>query len=170
MLHGIIFARKADGLNSDPHDDFDDEVHSYFATGTGLQELYISPDLLNEQNWDSLADAAKWARRHAATLRDSHWIGGDPVRLQVYGWASWSPGDAILALRNPSDRAQLYVLELGQALELPEAASTTWNATPAFGARHARRLRTDVALKIRLRPFEVVVWDLSPASPARIAK
>jgi len=169
MLHGIIFARKANGLNSDPHDDFGDEVHSYFATGTGLQELYVSPDLLSEQNWDTLATAAKWARGHAATLRDSHWIGGDPARLQVYGWASWSPGDAILALRNPSDRPQFYVLDLRQALELPASAPTLWNATPAFGAREARRLRADGTLKIELRPFEVIVWDLAPAPPRRLA-
>jgi hypothetical protein len=69
MLHGIIFARQANGLSSDPNDDFGDEVHSYFATGTGLQELYISPDLLSDRNWNTLAEAAKWARQHAATLQ-----------------------------------------------------------------------------------------------------
>ncbi len=170
MLHGIIFARQAEGLSSDPDDDFGDEVHSYFATGTGLQELYVSPDLLSEQNWNTLADAAKWARQHAATLRDSHWVGGDPARLQVYGWASWSPGQAILALRNPSDRPQVYILDLGAALELPPGTPPTWQAAPAFGERHERMLRTEAPLRIELRPFEVLVWDLAPASPGRIAK
>jgi len=56
----------------------------------------------------------------------------------VYGWASWSPGDAILALRNPSDRPQIYILALRQAPELPASEPTLWNATPAFGARQAR--------------------------------
>jgi hypothetical protein len=167
MLHGIIFARQAHSLNTDPNDDFGDEVHSYFATGTGLQEMYISPALLSEKNWDTLADAAKWARAHAATLRDSHWIGGDPARLQVYGWASWSPGHAIVSLRNPSDHPQRYVFDLGEALELPSGTPYIWTAVPAFGARSPRILRADVPLSIELRPFEVLVWDLAPAPGGR---
>lgn len=163
MLHGIIYARKARGLNTDPHHDFADEVHSYFATGTGLQEMYISPDLLTEQNWDTLAGAAKWARANAVTLRDSHWIGGDPARLEVYGWASWSPGHAIVSLRNPSDQPQEFKLELQQALELPAGEAGVWRARPAFGAGQARTLRAGTAQTVRLKPFEVLVWDLLPA-------
>ena len=49
MLHGIIYARHAQGLDKDPGQDFADEAWSYFASGTGLQELYISPDLLSDQ-------------------------------------------------------------------------------------------------------------------------
>jgi hypothetical protein len=129
--------------------------------------LYISPDLLSTRNWDTLADAAKWARRHAVTLRDSHWVGGDPARLQVYGWASWSPGHAILALRNPSDQPQVYVLQLGEALELPLGSPTTWNATPAFGAGRVRRLRTRAPVRIELRPFEVLVWELTASTASK---
>jgi hypothetical protein len=43
MLHGMIFARYAERLGSDPGHDFPDEVHSYFGTGTQLQEMYITP-------------------------------------------------------------------------------------------------------------------------------
>lgn len=163
MLHGMIYARKAKGLNTDPGNDFPDEVHSYFATGTGLQEMYISPDLLSEQNWDTLAGAAKWARANAVTLRDSHWIGGDPARLDVYGWASWSPGRAIVTLRNPSDQPQQFKLELKQALELPQGEAGVWSARPAFGPGQPRTIRSDAAQTVLLKPFEVLVWDLLPA-------
>ncbi len=62
MLHGLIYARHAIGLSSDRKGDFAAEVHSYFASGTGLQELYVSPDLLDAKQWDLIAAAAKWAR------------------------------------------------------------------------------------------------------------
>ena len=104
MLHGIVFAKQAEGLTDDPGGDFANEVHSYFGTGTQLQELYITPSLLTAANWDVLAEAAKWSRRNAATLVDTHWVGGDPRWLEVYGWAAWSPQKAILTLRNPSAR------------------------------------------------------------------
>ena len=43
MLHGLIYARYAERLGNDPSHDFPDEVHSYFGTGTQLQEMYIHP-------------------------------------------------------------------------------------------------------------------------------
>lgn len=52
MLHGIIYAREADELATDPGHDFADEVHSYFGGGTELQELYITPSLLTSADWD----------------------------------------------------------------------------------------------------------------------
>ena len=42
MLHGLIFARYAERLGNEPGHDFPDEVHSYFGTGTQLQEMYIT--------------------------------------------------------------------------------------------------------------------------------
>jgi hypothetical protein len=42
----------------------------------GLQELYVSPDLLSNDDWNTIAAAAKWARTQADVLRDSHWVGG----------------------------------------------------------------------------------------------
>ena len=163
MLHGIVYARKARGLNVDPFDDFAAEVHTYFASGTGLQELYVSPDLLTERNWDDLAAAAKWARANALTLRDSHWIGGDPARLQVYGWAAWSPGKALVTLRNPSDKAQDFALDVGAALELPVQEARTWRATPAWAKAAPIALTAGRLATIHLAPFQVLVLELAPA-------
>jgi hypothetical protein len=164
MLHGIVLARKAQGLDTDPGHDFADEVWSYFATGTGLQEMYVSPDHLADADWDTLATAAKWARAHAEVLRDSHWIGGDPARDQVYGWASWSPGRAVIALRNPSDRAQAFDVDPATALELPAGTPHAWGISVQHGSTTTapRELVAGTATHVQLAPFEVLVWDLSP--------
>jgi hypothetical protein len=165
MLHGIIYARKAQGLDSDPHGDFADEVHSYFASGTGLQEMYISPELLTERNWDELARSAKWARERAEVLRDSHWIGGDPARGEVYGWAAWSPGRAVIALRNPSNQARTFSLDVGSALELPPGTPARWRAEPSLApGAPGMALAAGRATSVTLAPFEVRVWDLTPAA------
>ncbi len=167
MLHGIIYARKAQGLGTDPHGDFADEVRSYFASGTGLQEMYVSPDLLTERNWDGLAAAAKWARARAAVLRDSHWIGGDPARGEVYGWAAWAPGRATLALRNPADHPQRFELDVGAALELPATEPRAWRATRAYITGDTSTWQAGRRLTLTLQPLEVLVWDLAPAEPHR---
>ena len=163
MLHGIVYARKAKGLDADPGHDFADEVRSYFATGTGLQELYVSPDKLSPANWDDLAAAARWARNRAAVLRDSHWIGGDPALGQVYGWAAWMPGHGVIGLRNPSGRPQAYELDAGEALELPADAPRHWRATPVYTQGPETPLQAGRPARVELAPYEVRVWDLLPA-------
>lgn len=166
MLHGIIYAQHAVHLDTDPGHDFANEVHSYFATGTDLQEMYITPSLLTEKDWDTLAEAAKWSRANADVLRDTHWIGGDPGRLDVYGWAAWSPAKAFITLRNPDDKPQLAILDVGRQLQLPEDAARSFNVSDVWhtgGGEVPKTLDADHAVTIRLQPFEVLTLQLVPA-------
>lgn len=73
MLHWLIYAQRRENLNTDPGNDFRNEIRSYFGTGTQLQEMYITPSLLTSANWDDLAEAAKWSHRNADVLKDTHW-------------------------------------------------------------------------------------------------
>jgi hypothetical protein len=162
MLHGIIYAKEAQHLDSDPGGDFRDEVRDYFGSGTQLQELYITPALLTQQNWDDLAEAAKWSRANAAMLKDTHWIGGDPGKLEVYGWASWMPEKGIIVLRNPSDKSQSFLLDAGKAFELPKGAAQSYLARSPWAEdakRAAIRLESGKLSRIGLKPFEVLTLE-----------
>lgn len=65
--------------------DFIDEIRSYFGTGTNLQELHLTASLITPETWDVLAEAANWARANANVLVDTHWVGGDPAKHEIYG-------------------------------------------------------------------------------------
>jgi hypothetical protein len=164
MLHGIIYAQMNKRLNTDPGHDFANEVRSYFATGTQLQELYITPSLLGKDDWDVLAEAAKWSRANADVLRDTHWIGGDPGRLDVYGWAAWSPTKSIITLRNPDARAQTAVIDLQRQLELPKGAARRFTVRDVWhrGGDVPAQLDADRVSTITLAPFEVLTLELTP--------
>ncbi len=167
MLHGIIYAQKNNRLNTDPGHDFPNEVHSYFATGTQLQEMYITPSLLSKDDWDMLAEAAKWSRANAEVLRDTHWIGGDPGRLDVYGWASWSPKKAIVTLRNPDSKPQTAVIDLQRQLELPKDAARRFSVHDVWktgGNQVPQQLDADHPGVVQLAPFEVLTLELTPLS------
>lgn len=164
MLHGLIYAQYAPNLNTDPGDDFPAEVHSYFGSGTALQELYITPSLLTSANWDTLAEAAKWSRDNAEVLKDTHWIGGDPSRLDIYGWAAWTPAKGIVTLRNPSDKPQAYALDVGKALELPQGATPAFTARILWGdIQTASVLNAGQPVMLQLKPFEVITLELIPS-------
>ncbi|MEO6924703.1 MAG: enterotoxin, partial [Bryocella sp.] len=162
MLHGIIYAREAKHLTDDPGNDFADEVHSYFGTGTQLQELYITPSLLTKDNWDTLATAAKWSRAHASTLVDTHWIGGDPAKGEVYGWAATGAHESILTLRNPTDHAQSYTLNPAKTFDLHAATLTlrsVWQDTrhPAIPSQTTASTKP---LTVALAPFQVITFEV----------
>lgn len=165
MLHGIIYARDHKHLNADPGNDFRNEVRSYFGTGTQLQEMYITPSLLTQANWNDLAEAAKWSRANAAVLKDTHWIGGDPARLEVYGWASWTPQKGILVLRNPSDRDQTIAIKLQDTFELPPQAARLYSAVSPWkedAGLPAISLDAREPHAFRLAPFQVLTLDVAP--------
>jgi len=167
MLHGMIYARDHKDLDKDPGDDFRNEVRSYFGTGTQLQEMYITPALLTQQNWDDLAEAAKWSRANADVLKDTHWVGGDPAWLEMYGWASWTPRKGILVLRNPSDHEQTIRLRLKDVLELPPDAAAVYSARSPWkddSGRPAIVLRADEVHEYHLAAFQVLTLEILPAA------
>lgn len=168
MLHGLIYAKHAKHLSDDPHGDFRNEVHSYFGNGTQLQEMYITPELLSPGNWNDIAQAARWSAANAATLRDTHWVGGNPARGDVYGWASWSPRKGILTLRNPSAFTQAIAVDVQHAFELPGGAATRYAVSSPFGASKPHGgLQAGREQVFTLEPYEVLVLEAAPVHKAR---
>lgn len=164
MYHGIVSAEHAYyGLEKVQTDsDFADQVWSYFATGTQLQELYITPSMLNKSKWDTLAQAAKWSRENGRVLVDTHWVGGDPTALEAYGWASWSKEKSILGLRNPSDKPQRFYLDLSKALEIPQGEAAQFTLKSIYGNNSTLPEKYQEATVITLQPLETLVLEANP--------
>lgn len=164
MLHGIIYAEKHKKLNTEYGDSFRNEIRSYFGTGTQLQELYITPSLLSQQNWDDLAEAAKWSRTNAAVLKDTHWVGGDPAKLEVYGWAAWSTKKSILTLRNPSDKPQSITLDVAKVMEVPKGQGIAFTAKSPWKSDSSSTARISEEHTFALQAFEVKTLVLTPTN------
>lgn len=161
MLHGMIYARYAKNLSDDPQQGFPDEIRSYFGTGTQLQEMYVTHSLLSQPDWDILARMARWSRRNADILFDTHWIGGDPSHLDIYGWASWSPRRGIITLRNPDKLAHKFDLDPQSAFELPPGAAQEFTARSLWNDSRQPEiaLRAGQPHTFTLQPFEVLTLE-----------
>ncbi|KEY60609.1 enterotoxin [Serratia sp. DD3] len=164
MYHGIVSAENAYyGLEKVQADhDFADQVWSYFATGTQLQEMYITPSMLNSVKWDTLATAAKWSRANSDVLVDTHWIGGNPTLLEPYGWASWSNKKAIFGLRNPSDKEQVYYLDLTKSFEIPQGETSRFMLKTVYGSNVTLPANYIKPVVVTLKPLETLVIEARP--------
>ena len=165
MLGGIIIGdRRNPALIVRNEKSVADEIWTFFGSGTCLQELYINPELPTETMWDELAAAARWSRANSEVLVDTHWIGGDPGKEEVYGWASWQPGKGILVLRNPSELPQGFTITPGAALELPEGVAWDMTRRTIYPREHPLAdgsSNVSDPISMSLQPFEVVVIELS---------
>jgi hypothetical protein len=151
-------------LNVDPKGDFTSEVRSFFGSGTQMQEMYITPKLLSAANWDTLAASARWARENADVLVDTHWVGGDPTDLKVYGWAAWSPRKGILTLRNPGGRAATIDIDAGRVFELPDDALRRYALKSPYADQRTTvaSLTAGEPATFTLKPYEVLVLEAQP--------
>ncbi len=159
MTQGIMFAnhglpKESEGLTED--------IRDFFASGTDCQELYITPALMSVENWDALAEAAKWSRDNADVLVDTHWVGGDPAVGEVYGWAAWSERKGILSLRNPSDKPGSITIDIGKAFELPDGAAEKYSLKSPWkenAKSEAIVLSVGETHTFKMEPFGVLVFD-----------
>ncbi len=188
MLHGVVLGRHYQAKDvSSAGNDLKNEVRSFFATGTMMQELYLTPDMMSQTGWDLVAESAKWARLNAPTLADAHIFGGQPAKhlgrvkdadgkpmngpdgrelhnydVNPYGYASWSSKKSIIMVRNPDEKPRDLTFDVAAALELPESEK---GKTFAFSASYPdQRLKSLTAkpgepVTVTLEPFEVLVFE-----------
>jgi hypothetical protein len=165
MAHGIVHGRCFQGAQvARAGPNLKNEARSYFAMGTSLQELYLTPSLMSADGWDQVAESAKWAHANADVLVDSHWVGGDPLKLQPYGYGAWCPRKATLMLRNPDDVARTITIDAHTAFDLPDGAASAYLLSSPYKDQRVASLeiQSGVNQDIRLEPFEVLVFDAAP--------
>lgn len=173
MNHGVIVSKCfAMPISDSPKDmiPYTNELWMGIACGTGLQEYYVSPDLMSAKWWDALADGIRWLRANETVLRDAHWVGGNPSKNEIYGYASWSdkvaPAKGILILRNPSDKPQTFTSTMSTVFELPiDASHTVSKVKHVYGASlNAEKLFTPESLsselEVTLPPYEVLLFEV----------
>lgn len=162
MNGGIIIADNGlPGKFEMDEKDISDDIWSFFGTGVSLQELYINPHKLSASDWDCLAKASSWARENERIMADIHWIGGDPAKGEIYGYAAWSPDKAVLMLRNPSKEEKSFQVNVNVIFELPTAIKNDYRF---FDAKKGSKdpLAKGRSFRITLQPFEVKILNAIP--------
>lgn len=169
MYHGVLLGSTANpGKMPTPGQDpasFRHEIRMAAGYSSGLGELYITPALMNPAAWDDLAEAIRWARSKQAVAVDSHWIGGDPRKQEIYGFAAWHPTQGgVLTLRNPDDQPQIFTLDADTVFELPAGAVKNYALQSPYPDQRVQTLELDAGKPqtVTLEPFEVLVFDAKP--------
>jgi hypothetical protein len=168
MTHGIIKGNlERLGGEDDPLDKFTNDAVFYVARGISMIELYISPDLLNEGEWNALGGAISWAKDRSEVLAGTQMIGGDPTNREPYGYVHFKASRGILALRNPFITPTYIRIHLSAEYGLDAQASNLvlekvypyrWISPILFAS--------GAVLDIPLEGYETAVFELYPLQEA----
>ncbi len=169
MTHGIIRGKfNLLGGERESLADWKDELVHYVSVGNMMTELYISPELLNGEEWDALAATLHWAQANQHPLLDNTiMILGDPARREPYGFVHAAAEKVIVTLRNPFAQPTLARLHLDEATRLasPHNAYRMRTLYP-FHMDEAGRYSYGDSIDIPLEGFEQRVVELDTETAA----
>lgn len=168
MTHGIIKGNlERLGSAEEPLEKFTDDVLLYFARGISMYELYISPDLLTDGEWNAISQSMLWARDRFPILSRTEMVGGDPGKREPYGYVHFKGDRGIIAARNPWIQRSSLSVGLDAAYGLDESSSSLvlervypsrWISPKLYSAGERAELP--------LEGFETAVYELYPLAQA----
>jgi len=168
MTHGIIKGNLQKlGGEAEPLDKFTDNALLYFARGVSMWELYVSPDLLTDGEWNALAKSIRWAKGRFEVLRSTEMIGGDPGESLSYGYVHFAGKRGIIAARNPSIESQTLKVSLSPSMGLdPKASSLVVERVYPTRRISPKLYKAGSHLDIKLQGYETALYEIYPVAEA----
>ncbi len=170
MTHGIIKGKlESTGSPDEPLDKFTDDALLYCARGVTMYELYISPDILSDGEWNSLAASLSWARDRFQILSTTSMIGGNPMKREPYGYVHFRGTRGIVAARNPFITPGRLEAALSSAQGLdPAAADLVVEQVYPTCMIAPRLYRAGENFTILLDGYETAVYEIYPVNDAAV--
>lgn len=168
MTHGIIkgYLQKLGG-ETETLEKFTDDVILYFARGVTMYELYISPNLLTDNEWNAIGNAIRWAKDRFEILKHTRMIGGSPEKRNAYGYVHFSGKRGIAALRNPFISSTSLKFKMDPAFGLdPGASSLVLEKVYPNRWISPRLYAAGAEIEIPLQGYETAIYEIYPLENA----
>lgn len=146
----------------------DDEFEKYIwwciIRGQALNELHLTPEMMNDRKWQILADSINWQRDNFHILKNATFIGGSPIENNIYGYISWTQqGEGIVALRNPTDEETDLTITLNKLMGVPEDLNNVYrhNIYNKSMPEVIDTFNYNDKIDLTLKPFEMMIFKFS---------
>lgn len=142
--------------------EFEKFLFSNAIRGQAFNELYLSYNMMNEEKWKSLAKVLEWSKENYHIIKNSHFLGGDPAKNNVYMYSAWTEnGEGIVALRNPSDSPAEITVTLNKLMGVPETLTDVkrYNVYDESSIDSEKLYSYNQKMEISLLPFEFKLYQ-----------
>ena len=164
MTHGIIKGRLENiSKGGEPFDRFTNNAVLYFARGISMWELYISPDILTQPEWNALSEAINWAKANRDIMATTFMIGGNPAKGKTYGYVHFNGSKGIIAVRNPKIEKDIIRFQLKPDYGLNEnAANLVVEQIYPYRKILPALYSAGGTIQIDLNGFETAIFNIYP--------
>ena len=165
MTHGIIKGRlNFLGGKNESLDSFSNAVMMYFGRGVMMWELYVSPDLLSNGEWNAIASSIKWAKANKRVLEKTRMILGNPIKDQAYGYLHMRKDKGILLLRNPDVFKRTVSIDMTPNLgDIDPSTEYYVKVIYPYNLILPEPVKLNQSLTVNLDGYEVLAAELIPA-------
>lgn len=170
MTHGIIKGRlNMLGGKNESLDSFTNEVMMYFGRGVFMWELYVSPDLLSDDEWDAIANSLKWVKANKNVLSNTKMVLGNPLKREPYGYVHLRKEKGIILLRNPFVEEQKVAFSIDHSVgEMSESKEYFIKIVYPYTKVLAEKFKYPGEFKIDLKSYEILLIELIPSESLQI--
>ena len=103
MTHGVVDARhNVYNMTKESDVGWCNHLMNYLGRGTLMREFYLSPELIPEKRWEMIARGLRWAKSIDNCMANSHFILGNPMIGELFGFQGTSENKSYLSFRNPT--------------------------------------------------------------------
>lgn len=144
-------------------EEFEKYIYWCMVRGQALNELHLSPNMMNAQKWLSLSNAMNCQKDNYYILQNASFIGGDPLDNNIYGYISWAEnGDGIIALRNPNNEETSLTLTLNKLMGTPECLKDAkrYNIYCKTLRETDETYDYNSKMDLTMRPYEVMIFKI----------
>lgn len=160
--HEPIYGNKAKSDYSVEYSDAEFEKYVIWnaVRGAALNELHLSPEMMNENKWKALKASLDFHRESFDIMKQGMFIGGRPDENNIYGYVGWTQeGEGIIALRNPTDETTPLTLTFNRLMGVPESFAEAemqviyGKPSNGLGAHY----NYNDKLSLTLEPFDTII-------------
>jgi hypothetical protein len=149
-----------DIVHVDDAQGFPNHAAMAFGRGRFFVSTYLNPKLMNDEDWRVYAGLLRWARQNTDILHNTVVV---PSRVELgepYVYAHWLGRRGILAVRNPSNATQPFVLDLAQAGAPRDLGDAVCYTQFPYRRGIATGLAANSRVKLTLSPWEVLFLEV----------
>jgi hypothetical protein len=135
----------------------------YFGRGVMMWELYISPDLLSDAEWDAISNSLKWVKANKDVLSKTKMILGNPLKREPYGYLHLTKEKGIILLRNPYVEEQKVSFKIDKSIgEMSEGKDYFIKIVYPYKKVLTEKFKYPGEFKIDLNSYEIILIELIP--------
>ncbi len=159
-LNALFNHEPKKNASGEPEQTFREYLFMHLTRGTGFVEMYLRPRVLNDSDWNVLAEGLKWADEIYPCFARARMFGDKPASGAPYGYSGWDGKKGYLSVHNPNRSEEKEItVTLDRAIGMIPNDGKTYAVKAVVGSQDGlnKTYKQGDTITFKLKPREIRV-------------